>query len=105
MASLNTLVDMLNKAYEMEQNDIDNIVNYIRAKGNGIYSIAHEYNDIEISRANDIASLEAEREDARSEESMQYYGYDIYEEFNSDKDLRDGFLFGETYFFVDITEI
>ena len=105
MATLNTLIQVLDGAYEMKLSDIDNIVSYIRANGSGIYSIAHEYNMVEVSRATDIKSLEDERENARSGEMFEYHEYDIYEEFNSEKDLRDGFLFGETYFLVNVTEI
>jgi hypothetical protein len=105
MANLKTLTEVLEVAYDMDPKDIDNIANFIRAKGNSIYAIDHEYNNVEIALASDISSLEEEREYARSGEKFDYYEYDIYEEFNSPKDLRDGFLFGETYFFVDITEI
>lgn len=104
MATLNDLVEVLTGEYEMAENDIEMVVNYIRNLGTGIYSIAHEYNDIDINRADDIVSFEAERESARSGELFEEHEYDIYEDFN-DESNPDGFLFGETYFFVNITKI
>ena len=101
MATVQQLVELL-KEWDAGQDVIDDMVSFINDNGPNVYAISTEYNLYEI----DIAleeSLEAIRADALSEENMEYYEYDIFEDFeNSEEEMKRGFLYGEGYFFVRI---
>jgi len=101
MATVQQLVELL-KEWDAHQDTIDQMVSFIDENGPNIYAISTEYNLYEIDVALE-ESLEAIRADALSEENMEYYEYDIFEDFeNSEEEMKRGFLYGEGYFFVRI---
>lgn len=104
MATVQHLTELLNE-WDCSQSDIDMMLEFIKENGPNIYSISTEYNDYSISllAEHEPDTLEAIRADALSEENMEYYEYDIYEDFeNSEEEMKRGFLYGEGYFFVRI---
>lgn len=101
MATVQQLVELL-KEWDAGHDVIDSMVSFINKNGPNIYAISTEYNLYEIDVALE-ESLEAIRADALSEENMEYYEYDIFEDFeNSEEEMKRGFLYGEGYFFVRI---
>ena len=104
MASITKLVEVLSSEYEVDSNEIASMVNYIRENGVGIYSIEHEYNVYKVSKEN-VTSLEEIRyeineshNDGEDEENWE----DYFEPFA--EPAIEGFLFGETFFSVNITK-
>jgi len=104
MASITKLVEVLSSEYEVDSNEIASIVNYIRENGVGIYSIEHEYNEYNVSKEK-VTSLQEIRDeineshnDGEAEENWE----DYFEPFA--EPAIEGFLFGETFFSVNITK-
>ena len=74
---------------------------FVAANGSGLYNISTEYGNFEISRATED-SLEEVRNTIQSEIDEDGDGWDYFADFNTGSDARDGFLFGEGWFVVDI---
>jgi cell fate (sporulation/competence/biofilm development) regulator YlbF (YheA/YmcA/DUF963 family) len=91
--------------YDCDTSDINKIVSFIKNKGVGIYSIAHEYNEYDVMKE-EFSSLQELRDELNAQENSGWdedEHVDIFEDFN-DKPVND-YLFAETFFSVNITEI
>jgi hypothetical protein len=107
MTTLANLNNMLVNEYECPESDLNKILSYISENGTGIYSISHEYNIYGIMQEN-FKSLSEMRDTLNAEENEGWDEedqYDIFEDFNDGDPDMTGFLFGETFFSVNITEL
>lgn len=104
MTTLANLEKML-LDYDCDTADINKITSFIKDKGVGIFSIAHEYNEYDIMKE-PVSSLEMLRDElnAQENEGWEEEEYiDIFNDFN-DPPVKD-YLFAETFFSVNITEL
>ena len=104
MTTLANLEKML-LDYDCDTKDIITIVDFIKENGTGVYSISHEYNIYDIMKEK-FSSLQEFRDaiNALENEGWDEDDHtDIFEDFN-DKPVKD-YLFAETFFSVNITEL
>jgi hypothetical protein len=91
------LEDVLVLYYDCGNKDLQNMISFIKENGVGIYSIDHDRGIFSICKES-FATLEDLRADVEEDDE------DYFKEFN-DEDPEEGYLYGETFFSVHITEI
>lgn len=104
MATLNDLYDVFVVGFENEELDFQPLKDYITQNGPGIYSISTEYGENSIFKES-FATLEEFREDFAEGFDEDFTVEEYLEDFNEPSDIERGFIFGETFFTVLITEI
>lgn len=106
MATLNDLAEVLTVDCGFEDADVAEVISMIRAEGIGIYSIDHDRGELDFSKVDDVSSLDEIRIATQKEvdEECGEDTYNYFEDFEPEIPNKD-FLYGETFFFINITEI
>ena len=104
MATLNDLYNIFVIEFENDEAEFLPLKEYILQNGPGVYSISTEYGENSIFKES-FATLEEFREDFAEGFDEDFTLEEYLEDFNEPGDLERGFIFGETFFTILITEI
>lgn len=106
MATLNDLIVELETNCDAPAEFLEEVKSVVAEYGKGLYTINTEYGNFQIHKDSNLTVEEVRAEvqanlDADVDEDERW---DYFEDFN-DEDTPKGFLFGEGWFCVDITEV
>ena len=108
MATLNDLLDEVVNCWSLNKKQQKIISNFIRENGTGVYSVCYSpIHAVEVS-TEDFKTLEEFKADMIANWDEDYYEQSVEDyiaEFNSGSEAREGVLFDEEFFTVEITQL